>query len=398
MSSSNAVSVTYVDESTYGVSPDPSGAIAINQIRFTSESLSGTPVTVESANIRTDRMSSGQVITGLDVGGDISTELARDTFADKFFALGLMNTWTAATADVSGVSFTIDGSDPQRGDLAGTGVGTGISVGDILKVTSSGTDYVFQVITVTDADNLVVACAKDQADFTGATSRRPAFVDVGSVQNSVTLAKAYEDVLNGSDEYSQKYSGCVVSSFNVNAEYGAIVTASYTLLANGYEQESPSYQQQTISGGGSVTAAPSAQSLNASSDAPLLTLSTVATDFCTESFSLTLENGMTPQTCIGTVAPKRYELGTAGLDVNATVHLSASAYAALMPKKMTQESIPMTFVFMNADGGYAFSFAAIQLSFPDASASGANQMVMLEASGRGKIGESGENQMRIYQI
>jgi hypothetical protein len=400
MSSSNSVSVTYIDEVTYGTTPDPTGAVTINQVRFTSESLSGTPSTTESAAIRTDRMSSGQVVTGLEVGGDINFELSRDSFMDDFFALGMMSTWTAATSDVTSVSFTIDGADPQRGDLAGTGVGTGMTVGDILKVTDGSDDYVFQIITITDADNLVVACEKDQVDFTGATSRRPAYLDIGSTQNSVTMAKAYEDVTDGgTDEHSQTYSGCIVSGFSLNAAYGSIVTGAFNLSANGYVQEDPSYQQKVITGGGSITPAPTAQALNASVDVPIVTTSGAATTFCLENISLNLDNGLTPQNCIGKIAPRRYELGTAGITVEAGLYLGEQSYEAFMPSKLTQAPISMAFVMKNADsGGYAFVLPAVQLSFPDPSAGGANQPVMIEAQGTAKVGASGESALRIYQI
>lgn len=66
MSSSNLVRVAFIEEVAYGVTP---GAGNFETARFTSENLSGTPDTVESQQIRTDRMSSGQVVTGLQVAG-----------------------------------------------------------------------------------------------------------------------------------------------------------------------------------------------------------------------------------------------------------------------------------------------------------------------------------------
>jgi hypothetical protein len=399
MSSSNSVSVTYVSEgATYGVKPDPAGAISIQQIRFTSESLSGTPITVESATIRPDRLSSGQVVTGLEVQGDISFELARDVFADQFFALAMMDTWRAATADVSGVSFTLDGVDDQRGTLSATGISAGLEAGDVLKVTEGTNIHMFQVITVTDADNLVVACRRGQADFVAGISRRPEFVQVGKVRNSVTIAKAYEDLLDGADEYSQTYLGSVLSGFTLNMEHGQIVTGSFTVMGNGYEQEKPSYQQQVVDGGGTVVGAPTSLALNASLNVPIVATEGAATDFCIMSLTVTLDNGMTPQNCIGFAAPKRYELGQANISISASIYNSAAAYDAFMPKKLTQEPISFTTIMLNGDGGYAFAFEAIQLSFPDGAASGANQQVMLELEGQAKVGEGGENALRIYRL
>ena len=73
MSSSNQVRIATIKESTYGVTP-PAGNF--KTARYTSESLSGTPETTESEQIRQDRLSSGQITVGLNVGGDLNGELA----------------------------------------------------------------------------------------------------------------------------------------------------------------------------------------------------------------------------------------------------------------------------------------------------------------------------------
>lgn len=398
MSSSNSVSLSYVDETTYGVTPTPGAGVTLRKIRIASESLSADPITVESDLIRTDRMSAGQLVTGLEVGGAIPFELARDSFFDKFFGLAMMNTWEAATGDVSSVSFTIDGSDDQRGDLAGTGVGTGISVGDILKVTEGANTYVFQVITVTDADNLVVACNKGQANFTGGTSRRPAYVEVGKTQSSVTIAKAYEDVFgNPTEEQSQTYSGCLVTGMELSIPWGEKVTGSINFMGNGYEQESPSYQQQVDTAGGTVEGAPTALPLSAV-NIPLVTADGVATEFCIQSATISLDNGMTPQNCLGSHTAKRFELGEAGFNVQLEVYLGDQSYAKFQPAKITQTRVSLTIALLRDNGGYAIVFPSLQFSFSDASSPGKNQSVMYSLTGVASIAADGVSKPRIYQL
>lgn len=400
MSSSNLVSVTYTDEATYGEKADATGAITAQTARFTSESLSGTPQTTESEEIRQDRMSGGQVATGLEVGGDLNFELAPGAFFDKFFAMGMMAAWAAATADVSSVSFTLDGGDPQRGTLSATGISAGLSVGDVVSVDEGGNTHLFTIITVTDADNLVVACKRDQANFTGGTSRRPEYLDIGAVIQSVTMGKAYKDVVNtpGSDEYSQTYTGTLVSGFNIAAAFGQIVTGAFNTMGNGYEQESPSREQVIAANGGTITPAGTEQQLNASLDVPVVTTDGVATEFCMENFNLTLDNGLTPQNCIGYQAPKKYELGTAAINVDVGVYLGKDSYERFMPAKLSQAPISICFGMLNEDGGYAFALPALQLSFPDPGAAGQNQPTMIEASGTAKVGANGESALRIYKI
>ena len=67
MSSGNLVSVVYVPETAYGIPDTPLSGVTAETARFTSESISGTPTTTTSANIRTDR-ASGQSAAGSPAG------------------------------------------------------------------------------------------------------------------------------------------------------------------------------------------------------------------------------------------------------------------------------------------------------------------------------------------
>ena len=87
MSSSNLVRLAYIAESTYGTTP-ASGDF--QTARFTSESLSGTPQIATSEEIQASRKSAGQVQVGLDVGGDINTELSGDVAIKDFIRAGMM--------------------------------------------------------------------------------------------------------------------------------------------------------------------------------------------------------------------------------------------------------------------------------------------------------------------
>lgn len=399
MSSSNLVEVTYVKEPSYGETPTPGAAVTLKTARFNTEDLSGTPTTTESEELRTDRMSGGQVVTGLEVGGPINFELSPDEFYDDFFEMGMMTDWVAATAAVAG-SFTLDGVDPQKGVISGLGVTAGIVAGDVVVLVDTGTKHVFQAITITDSDNMAVACKKNQANVSGDVTR-PTYLDIGTQTDSATVGKAYKDVVTtpGTNEKSQTYGGSLVSQFSLSANYGQIVTGSFTLSGNSYVQEaSGSYAQQVIAAGGSVTPAGTSQKLNASIDVPVVTTEGLATEFCIETFNINFDNGLVPQNCIGTPAPRRYELGTANITVDASIYLGEQSYDAFMPAKLSQNPISMLFTMLNDDGGYAFALAAVQLSFPDPGASGRNQPVMIEASGLAKVGDNGESALRIYKL
>lgn len=405
MSSSNLVSVTYTKEvDGYGVRPPLLSAVVLQSVRMTSESLSGTPTTTESTELRTDRMSAGQVATGLDVGGAVNFELASDKFFNDWFEAGMLDTWTPDETLNTTCDLVPDGTDDQKAVLTLGAEFTNLVPGVLVKFTPTGyaRPVVVQVTTVDTPSTVFTVATKRGEPGVSETLDviLPAYVDVNDIVTSLLVGKAYEDVLTDatSDEKSQTYSGELVSGFTINVAYGEIITGNYDTLGNGYAQESPSLQQQVESAGGQVNAAGTTAQLNASLDVPLVTVDDIATDFCTESLTIALSNGLTPQNCVGKAAPQDYTLGTANITFSMTVYNSQTAYDALMPYKITQNPRSFTYVAYNDDGGYAFHLEAIQLSFPDPDASGQNEDTMISAEGTGKVGAAGESAMRIYQI
>ena len=405
MSSANLVSVVYTPETVYGIKDEPLSGVTAETARFTSESLSGTPTTTESAAIRTDRMSGGQIAVGLEVGGALDTELASGQFFWDFFEAGLMSTWTAVAEIATDVTLTPDPLDDQQADLVITGDFTGIDAipGVILQlVPATGSPVVVSVISVTSTTELVVATKRGEAAISGVSMdvAVPSYCDIGTKQRSFSIGKSYLDVqhLETTDNHSQTYTGELVSAFSISASYGEIVTTTFTTQGNGYTQEAPSYEQQVITAGGTVNPAGTSNPLNASIDVPLVTSDGTSTTWCMESFTIDLDNGLSPETCIGKAAPQGYTLGTAAINVTASIYNSDTSYDDFMPAKLTQAPISMTFTMENASGGYAIALSAIQLSFPDPSATGANEQATIEATGTGKVGASGESAIRIYRL
>lgn len=406
MSSSNLVSISYEKETVYGVKNLPITGVSLKKPRFTDESLSGTPATTESQELRTDRMSSGQVVTGLEVGGGINFELSKDVFFDDWFEAALMSTWVAAAEVDVDVTLVPDGADDQLAVLTLSSNLAGLAVGDLLQIrpdTSSVPKFVVSIISIDTPDTVfTVATTRGQAAMAAEAMHvaRPSYVEIGSTITSFVVGKAYKDVthLATSDEHSQTYLGSLVSGFSINAAYGEIITGSFSTNANGYLQENPSYEQQVVTGGGAVGTAGTTNPINASIDIPLVIAGGVATDFCIENLSVELDNGLTPQNCLGKIAPIRYDLGTAAISISASIYLSDTSYDTFMPAKLTQVPISMVYVAENTEGGYAFSLPAVQLSFPDPSAGGQNQPTTLEATGSAKVGANGQSALRVYRL
>ena len=411
MSSASAVEIIAIPEATYGQTPALAGATG-GTVRFTSESLSGTPTTAESAELRKDRMKGGMVVVGLESGGDINFELSKDTLYDSFIAGAMMGSWVSGTT-LAAASTTLT-KNPAPNDQTAVltitgntadidGAGRALVVGDVLVLsgfTNAANNGPVQVTAVTDATHVAVVVPRAAVTETAATGvvHLPDYVDIGSTIKSWTLSKAYTDVLHlaTTDQHSQRYTGSIVNRMSLNVAYGEIVTGVFGFLSNGYDQENPSLHQKTVAAGGTINAASTSNPLNGSVDMPMVTVGGQPTEFCIQNLSIELDNGSTPQNCIGRVAPSKYNLGTANINISASIYNSDSAYDKLMPAKLSMTPISFLMAAVNADGGYAFDVRAAQLSFPDPSASG-DQPVMIEASGTAKVGPNGSSALRIWQ-
>lgn len=410
MSSSNLVRVIGIPESTYGLTPAPGVTSVVLPLRFTSETLSGTPQTTESQEARNDRMSGGQVVTGLNSGGDVVGELSQHEAMDHILSMAMMSQWVAAESPGAPVNVA-QVKDPGNDQLASIVVSganatiAALNVGDVITLAGFATavnNGPRQIVQKIDADELQIAVPRAATTETGATVTfaRPTYVDIGSEVISMTLSKSYEDVTHGtgSDVHSQRYTGALVNQLAVSMTWGEIVTNTATFVANGYQQEAPSLGQQIETAGGTIPPAATDQPLNGSVDMPMVTVNGEPTDYCIQQLNFTLNNNLSPQNCLGKIAPTKYSQGTAQINVTANIYLGDPSYDAFMPAKLTQVPVSMMFAAVNQDGGYAFDFRAVQLTFPDPSSAGRDQQVMINATGVAKVGPNGSSALRIYKL
>jgi hypothetical protein len=407
MSSANAVQDIFVRETQYGVTP-ALGTAQARTVRFTTESLSGTPTTTASAENRTDRMSGGQVVTGLEVGGAIEGELSADPAYWDLFEMGMMQTWTPAV-DVpaaTGIVLTKDAVNPQLAtiEIAGATMLADLAVGDMLLLsgfTNAANNGPSQIVALTSDTAAQVTVKREAVSETIAAGEasRPQYADIGKEILSATFSKSYTDMVHQAStwHHSQRYPGGIVNGFTVGLTYGELVSVAFAILANGYIQEAPSLAQQIEVAGGTVNPPGTANPLNASIDLGMVTVDGLPTDYCIERLQIALDNGNTPQLCLGHAAPMRYNPGTAGIAIEARIYLSDSAYDAFMPGKLSMDSVGMLFAAGNQDGGYAFEMPAVQLSFPDPGVTGQNAPVYIEAAGAAKVGPpESPSALRIY--
>lgn len=391
MSSSNEVRVAYIEESVYGETP---AAGNFKTARFTSESLSATPETVESAQIRVDRLSSGQVLAGLTLGGDLSVEYAKASDIDDFFEGAMMNTWQTSSAVT--VDMTIDTTagiiERASGDFASdVNQGQIITLSGFLNSSNNTQVMVSRIVSETEIEYIgtLVDEVGTATSFTVADE-----ISIGTTRKSFSIEKKFNDLTNK----GLVYKGAYVDGFSLNASYGEIVNGSFTFAMADYTVVSQA--SDFITNARTVDPAPTSVSLNGSVDLGFLGTSDSGTftgvSFCIQSLEITLANNLQAQNCIGKIGPSDYSLGTAAVSVTLSAYLSDDSWN-LLSKKLDQTAFSLGFMLKNQDGLYGFYMPQVQVSFDDPASGGQNTDIIISASGVAKVGTNQEKSLYIYK-
>ena len=396
MSSANRVVLKLIEETVYGETPATGD---FSTARYTSESLSGTPDTTESQNLRTDRQSSGQVVTGLEVGGDINIELAKDSVTDLLMSSAMHSAWNVLapiTADL-----TIDATAKTITRAAGSFLTGGLTANTFAKlstfVNSANNVLVFVTsVTATVVEYISKSPLVDEVKVAAVLTRCDS-LSIGLDQKSFSIEKNFSDLTTKSINYR----GMLVNTMNINAAYGELMTGTFGMMGN--DQEAVAAAIDQISNGRTVLPQATTRSLNGSIDLPIIGSTAgggseiIDDGFCLQNLAFTLDNNMSDLTCIGKAAPESYDSGTARISVTLSTYLKNSVWNFL-GRKLTQDPFSLAYAVMNGDGGYGFFFSALQVSFPDPASGGADQQVSLEMEGQAKVGANGESALTIFRI
>ena len=396
MSSSNLVRIAFIEETTLGETPVAGN---FTTARFISESLSGTPTTTESQQIRTDRMSSGQVAVGLEVGGDINFELAKEAALDNLIEGAMLNDFdvqASQTVDLE-IDATAKTIERASGDFNAT-----LEVGDIITLVgfvNTVNNTQAQVVEIVSA--LIIRVVFNETNGpvvdevgSGTSYQRADKLVIGTTKKSFSMEKTFLDLTNKAINYR----GMVANNMTLNISYGEIING--TVGFNGTDYEPVDAAVDFMTNARTINAAATSNSMNGSIDMPFINTSDSGTfdeaSFCIQSVNLNLTNNYQAQTCIGEAAPKDYSPGQASIEVSISAYLSVSNWSALA-KKLSQDAFGIGFLVKNSGGFYGFYLPQVQVSFPDPSSAGANQQISLEMEGTAKVGASGESALVIYR-
>jgi Phage tail tube protein len=395
VSSSNLVRVTFIEETVYGVVP----AGNFKTARFTSENFSGTPNTVESKQIRVDRMSSGQIVTGLDVKGTMAFELAKEAPIDLFLASAMYSDWVVSSLIT--VDLSINASTKRITRSAGSYITDGVKIGDVVTLGGFASALnnvpimVCEIVSATVIRYVGPSTMVTEVGPTGLTTFKVADkLSIGITKKSFSIVKEFLDLTTKSINYK----GFIVSSMDLNVAFGSIVTGSFGFSGNSYV--TGTLATDRLNNGRTIDAAATTNSLNGSVDMPFVASSALGqlddAGFDIKSVGIKLDNNLTAQTVIGNIAPRDYTTGTSKIDLDIAAYLTDAAWSVL-GKKLTQDPFALGFMVKNSGGWYAFFLPQIQVSFEDPVSGGQNQDVMLPMKGMAKVGESGESALTIFR-
>lgn len=392
MSSSNRVRLAYIEEAIYGETP----AGDFNQVKFTSEDLTGTPKTSESAEIRSDRQNSGQVNTGLEMSGGFNFELSADTSIQFFIEQAMMSDPTVAAVHTDNLSINALGKlITTNGDF----VADGIEAGDIIVTNGFATaaNNTALLVDTVVAGTISYIGGEDistEVSVAGASVTVPPYHEIGTVEKSCSLSKEFLDIVDPLAR-SVAYTGIRAGEMGMNFTFGEIVTGNFSLAGNGYDQPA-----LPITAGRTVTPSGSDQALDASNSFSFMTINGADANVCIENLSFTLNNNLKPQNCIGKLAPTDQIPGSAKISFESKIHLGINSWDLFMQAKLTQTPVSIAFATIDSisNKGYGVAIHRVQLNFPDPNSQGKDETVTIDATGSASYDEAEANTMRIYLI
>lgn len=383
--SSNLVKINFIKEAVLKTTP---GAGNFRSPRFTSESFSGTPLTVISELIRDDRLSSGQVLTGVNVEGTLETELSAEEAIHDLVAGAMFNDWVVSQEKT--VNMALNAAAGTLTRAAGSFITEGFKVGDVVKLSGyanalNNVTVVVVKVTATIITFFGRPFMVTQAGSAQTKIKRMDNVTIGTDLKSFSFERIHTDL----NEKGINYRGVCINRMMWDINWGELIKSSFEFM--GAEQQSYDDDANSMSQARTVEDQGTEQVLNGSVDLILgvdLGNGFTANELEIEKMSMTLNNNLNPKNIIGAISPEDFSGGTAQVEISITAHINNDNWDVI-EKKLTQDPISICGITSNDDGGYGLYMPAVQLTFPDPHSVGQNENLMLEMTGVAKVGDDG---------
>ena len=403
--STNLVKISMIPETVYGITPATGNFIRPG---FTSESLDGNVNTVESALIRTDRNSSGQIVTNIDVGGSLDSEMQDSEALKVMIESAMLNDFSTETEHTVDIDLDVSANTLTR--ATGSFVTDGVKEGDFVKLsgytnTNNNVSVLVTGVAATVLNIIPQTGSHAQADSpnkmvteSGSASTKYQVLPnagIGSTLKSFSIEKQFTDLTNKGINYR----GMLVNMLNFNVNYGEIIT--YTADFVGKEYRTYDAASDAITHSRTVGDQPATEIYNGSVDIHIMAAkvftSWSSSDINIEKMSISINNNFNPQNVISYLSALAYTPGFAQIEVTFDAYIDDTIWP-ILSKKLNQDPISIAFKVQNDDAEYGFYLPACQVTFPDPQSTGQNENVMISMTGVAKIGESGESALTVYRI
>mgnify|MGYP003640486746 CR=1 FL=1 len=364
MSDSNRVGIRYIKEVTAGTTPSTP---TLEVLPFTGSSdLGFTPETTTSSIIRSDRQISDLVQVNGSVAGGFDTELIAGTALDSllqgvmFSAVTLASQSEVATITAASITVT-DGAGNTV--LAATGIGTGVVVGDVMKV-EVGSETAFGVVSVATANSITIVGAMTASGSVTATVTILPSISNGVEQAYYTLERTYRTGESG--VFYEYLRGMSPGTFSVSASASSIVESSFGFT--GLTQEFNSQLSATR------PAATTFTPYNAASNVATISIGgeTLSSNFVMEA-NLEVENNLRERTALGTLGATSIGAGEFSVTGGINTYFNDSS---LVAQVTTGTDTSLTIGFQSGDEEIIFILPRVKFTEGMADVSGSNEDVM----------------------
>lgn len=234
MANGSRHSMRYVAESVYGTTPTNP---AFKPVRHTGTTLGLSKESLQSEELRDDRMIADYRQGAYQVGGDMSIELSYGSFDDLLEAV-LCGTWVARATNAATDNLAATVGTLTR--ASGSFVTDGFLVNDVVTTsgfTNAGNNGRFKVtaatatvLTLAALDGQVMVVEAAAANRVVATN--DATLKAGVVRRSFTVERFFGD-LPGGDKPYHRFTGVEMNNLQLQVNANAMVTGTIGTVGQG---------------------------------------------------------------------------------------------------------------------------------------------------------------------
>ncbi|MEQ8396503.1 phage tail tube protein [Thalassobaculum sp.] len=367
MADASRAQLYYLAESSWGVTP----AAALNQVRFTSESLGFQIQNTTSREVRADRQIADLIQTGAEASGSIELELSYGAH-DALVAAALFSTWGAPVSVAVADDIAASNASASLASTTTDFTVSGIVVGQWLRIggfaASGGANNGYYRVTSVAANALGVSPAPSvDESATGLTVEiAGSLLRNGVAETSFTLEKQFADV-----GQMVAFTGMVPGSFSLDIRTGAVLTGSI-----GFSGKSAVIGASSV-GTGTPVDAPTNPVMNAVGNVGDVRENGVKlAEAALRSLSVRLDNGLRGIQAVGSLG--NVDIGTGRCAVTGRVSVYF-ADGALYAKYLAGMPTSLSFrVSDSAGNGYVVTLPHVKLTRGTIVAGGNDQDVLAE--------------------